>query len=198
MWRLRGMQNIFIDLIDDREEIHILRDRIVEEWILPRIRRWGKTGVDGLHFRDDWGTQQQLMIRPSLWREFFKPSYKRIVDAAHEIGALLHFHTDGVVQDILRDLVEIGADLVNIQGSLMGIANLAEGIGGKVCVEGDVDRQFILPHGTVEDVAAHVRDYIEALGTHNGGFTAYVQIAPDVPLANAEAALRTLWEHRYD
>jgi uroporphyrinogen decarboxylase len=198
MWRLRGMENTLIDLIDDREEIHWLRDRILDSWILTRIERWGEIGVDGLHFRDDWGTQQQLMVRPSLWRSFFKPAYKRIIDAAHEAGAFLHFHTDGMVRDIIPDLIEIGVDLLNIQGTLMGIQDLGREIGGKVCVEGDIDRQFILPNGTVEDVVAHVHQYIEAFGTCDGGFTAYVQVSPNVPLANVEAALRTLWEYNID
>lgn len=197
MWRLRGMANALVDIMDDREEIHALRDRILNFWILPRIERWGEIGVDGMHFRDDWGTQRKLMIRPSLWRSFFKSSYKKIVDAAHEAGAFLHFHTDGVVRDIIPDLIEIGADLVNIQGALMGIQDLGKEIGGKVCVEGDIDRQFILPEGTAAEVVAHVEEYIETFGTYNGGFTAYLHVSHNVPLANVEAALRTLWEYRY-
>jgi len=194
MWRLRGMENTLIDLIDYREEIYRLRDRILNSWILPRIERWGEIGVDGAHFRDDWGTQRQLMVRPSLWRSFFKPAYQRIVDAVHAAGAFMHFHTDGAVQEILPDLIEMGVDLVNIQGAIMGIQNLGKEIGGNVCVEGDIDRQLILPHGTPKEVEAHVCEYVSAFGTYNGGFTAYVQVAPDVPLANVEAALRTLWE----
>lgn len=197
MWRLRGMENTLIDLIDDRQEIHLLRDRILHSWILPRIERWGEIGVDGIHFRDDWGTQRQLMVNPSLWRSCFKSAYRKIVDAAHEAGALFHFHTDGVVREIIPDLVEIGVDLLNIQGALMGIQDLGGEIGGKICVEGDIDRQLILPGGTVDEVVAHVQEYIDAFGTYNGGFTAYVQVSPDVPLVNVEAALRTLWEYRY-
>lgn len=197
MWRLRGMENTLIDLMDDRAEIYALRDRILNLWILPRIERWGEIGVDGIFFRDDWGTQRRLMIKPSLWRSSFKSSYKKIVDAAHEVGALFHFHTDGVVREIIPDLIEIGVDVVNIQGALMGIQHLGKEIGGKVCVEGDLDRQFILPDGTVEEVIAHVREYIEAFGTYDGGFGAYVEVSPNVPLPNVEAALRTLWEWRY-
>lgn len=197
MWRLRGMENVFLDLIEQREEIYALRDRIVSSWILPRIERWGTVGVDGIFFRDDWGSQQHLMIRPSLWRSCFKSAYKRIVDAAHQAGAFFHFHTDGMVRDIIPDLMEIGVDLVNIQGALIGIQALGQEIEGQICVEGDIDRQFILPEGTVEKVEAHVKEYIEALGAYNGGFAAYLHVSYNVPLANVEAALRTLWEYRY-
>src|SRR4030067_1958587 len=75
MGGLRGLEDTLVDLIEDREDIHVLRDLILNSWILPRIERWGRIGVDGIYFRDDWGTQHQLMVNPSLWRRVLKPRY---------------------------------------------------------------------------------------------------------------------------
>jgi len=84
-----------IDLAERRPEVFYLRDRIVE-FLLKRIEMWLGYGVDGLFFRDDWGAQQELMIRPALWREIFKPSYKRLFDAVHAGGKHVFFHSDSV------------------------------------------------------------------------------------------------------
>jgi len=51
------------------------------------------TGVDAIAFGDDWGTQNRLMISKSLWREVFKPAYKRMFDTVHKRGAHLYFHS---------------------------------------------------------------------------------------------------------
>ncbi len=45
--------------------------------------------VDAILIRDDWGTQNALMIRPATWRRVFKPAYRRIVEARDRGTAVL-------------------------------------------------------------------------------------------------------------
>ena len=195
---LRGFENALIDVADKREELFYLRDRIVD-YIVKRIERWGEQGdlVDGMCISDDWGTQAALMIRPSAWREIFKPAYKKLVDAMHSVGAYAHFHTDGTTKDIIGDLIEIGLDGVNPQLSCMDAREMGREFGGQVCFRADLDRQWTLPFGSIADVEAHVREAFESFGRFNGGLIGYGQIGADVPMENAEAMLRTLWNLRY-
>ena len=196
LWRLRGMENVFVDLAEECEELYTLRDGILD-FNLRRLDRWAGTKVDGIFFRDDWGTQTGLMINPSLWRAFFKPAYRRMFSAAHEVGAFVHFHSDGVVRDIILHLIDLGVDVLNVQATLMGIQDLGRELAGRVCVEGDLDRQVVLPYGSTDEVAAHVHEYVGACGGRKGGFIGFVEVSPSVPLTNLEAALRTLWEYEY-
>jgi hypothetical protein len=39
------------------------------------MRLWAQTGVDGVSFMDDWGSQTALLISPEMWRRLFKPLY---------------------------------------------------------------------------------------------------------------------------
>ena len=128
MFYLRGFENLMVDLAERCAEAAVLRDRIVE-FMLKRIEIWLGYGVDGLFFRDDWGTQQELMIRPALWREFFKPSYRRLFDAVHAGGKHVFFHSDGVIDAIIPDLIEIGVDAMNAQIPCMDAAELARDFG---------------------------------------------------------------------
>ncbi|MBT3344195.1 MAG: hypothetical protein HN712_13225 [Gemmatimonadetes bacterium] len=190
---LRGMEEIMLDLHEARDEVFALRDQIMDV-CLQRIQYWGKTGVvDGMILRDDWGTQEALMIRPQVWRSVFKPAYQKLVDAIHETGACVSFHSDGVIDEILPDLVEIGCDEVNPQAHVMDIAELGRKFGGKVCVRADIDRQYALPHGTPEEVEQLIRSFYTAFGSSKGGYAGWAEMSSDVPLANGEAALATFY-----
>ena len=187
---LRGFDDALLDLADGREELHYIRDRIAD-FVLKRIELWTQAGADGIQIEDDWGTQEAMLIRPSVWRAVFKPVYARLVKAIHAGGAYAHFHTDGDTRAIIPDLIEIGFDELNPQVWVMDIEELGREFGGKVCFRADLDRQGVLPRGSATDVETHVRQTYEAFGRPEGGYIGYGQIGPDVPLANAEAMLRT-------
>ncbi|MFC1525451.1 uroporphyrinogen decarboxylase family protein [Candidatus Latescibacterota bacterium] len=195
---LRGMEDLMVDLHEDRPEVYVLRDLIVEVCV-KRIARWCQSGaVDGVMLRDDWGTQEALMIRPDTWRRVFRPAYQRLADAIHEGGAYASFHSDGAITAILPDMVEIGWDEVNPQLNVMDLADLVPLLSGKVCVRADIDRQYTMPYGTPDEVRQLVRRLYEAFGQNRGGFVGWGQMNSDVPLANGEAMLETLFDLTYE
>lgn len=189
MFYLRGFEALLVDLAVGREEIYALRDGILD-YLIRRLDRLIELDIDGFVLRDDWGTQDRLMIHPSLWRTFFKPAYGKIVDLAHSGGAHLFFHSDGYIQEIIPDLLEIGVDVLNPQLSVFDIDELGRELGEKVCIQTDLDRQHILPWGSEEEVEQHVRHILQAFGRFDGGCIGCGQIGPDVPLCNAEAMFR--------
>ena len=196
MFYLRGFENLLVDLTERCPEVFYLRDRIVE-FQLKRIEIWLGYGVDGLFFRDDWGTQEGLMIHPSLWREIFKPSYKRLFDGVHAGGKHVFFHSDGVIREIIPDLVEIGVDAINAQIPCMDASELARAFHARLCFVAGADRQHWLPFGTPKEVEAHCLALADAFGRNNGGYIGGGEIGGDVPLANAEAMLRTFAGYTY-
>lgn len=185
---LRGYENLMTDIALDAEEAYILRDRLVEREV-EYLTKAGKLDGEGFHFGDDWGTQVALIIRPETWRKFYKPAYSRMFEVCKSAGKHVHFHSDGVTWDILDDLIEIGVDVLNIQHSIMDLGEISREFGGKVAFRSDLDRQHILPHGTAEQIRAHVKEVYQALGTFNGGLIGHGEIAPDVPLENIRAML---------
>jgi uroporphyrinogen decarboxylase len=196
MFYLRGFENLLIDLAERRPEVFSLRDRIVA-FLLKRIEMWLGYDVDGLFFRDDWGTQLELMIPPAMWREMFKPSYQRLFAAVHAGGKHVFFHSDGMIRAIIPDLIEIGVNALNAQIPCMDAAELARDFGHRICFVAGADRQHFLPFGTPREVEAHCIQLAELFGRHNGGYIGGGEIGGDVPLGNAEAMLRTFATYRY-
>ena len=52
MARLRGYENLMIDLITRESEVRLLADKILD-YNLIRIKRWCEVGVDGVILADD-------------------------------------------------------------------------------------------------------------------------------------------------
>ena len=185
---LRGFENLMFDFAEGRKELGLVGEEIVTH-NLKVIELWQASGVDvdAIQFGDDWGSQMALLMRPSIWREFFKPNYKRMFDLTHEFGWRVHFHSDGSITEIIPDLVEIGVDVLNVQLPVMDLQELSRALKGKVCIRGGLDRQRILPQGTGGDVRRHVREVYAAFGSAEGGWIGNGEIGPDVRLENARA-----------
>jgi len=183
---LRGFENFLMDIIRNRKELRILMDGVLN-YNLQRIKRWGETEVDEIFFGDDWGTQENLMINPQLWRKLFKPRYRQMFDAVHKSGKLVHFHSDGYIIDIIPDLIELRVDVINVQMQIMGIDKLGERFGGKICFRSDLDRQRILPFAAPREVENHVKKVIETFGGFDGGLIGCGEISQAEPMSNIVA-----------
>jgi uroporphyrinogen decarboxylase len=192
--QLRGMQNTFMDLAEQPPELERLLDDLLD-FNLRWIDRWTKLEYDGLHFADDWGGQRSLLVRPAVWRKLFKPRYKAMFDRVRAAGMDVWFHTDGHVNDILGDLVEIGVNVLNCQVAAIGHEWIRCNARGKVAFRTDIDRQFILPFGTPAQVKEEVQRTFEACGTADGGLVACGEIGPDVPLENIRAMYEAFGEY---
>ncbi|MDD2459425.1 MAG: uroporphyrinogen decarboxylase family protein, partial [Eubacteriales bacterium] len=110
---LRGFDDTLVDCMLEPELVEGLAIRMADYQIgiIEEAYRLGQGRIHCYDTTDDWGTQNNLMVSPAVFRSIFKPQYKRIFDAAHRCGMDVRFHTDGKVNDILPDIIEVGADI---------------------------------------------------------------------------------------
>jgi hypothetical protein len=173
MHTLHGFENTLSDLYLERERIEYLADRIVEIdlGIIDNIARRFPGQIHGFSFTDDWGTQQNLFVHPTLWKEFFKPRYKRLFDAMHAAGWHVWMHSCGKVNAILEDLIEIGLDVVNLQQpTALGIEEVGRQFAGRICFESLCDIQHTLPFKDHRAIREEARLLLERWSTPAGGF----------------------------
>ncbi len=187
---LRGSENLYMDLADPPEgflkfvkKLHGFNCRLLE--------LWAKTNVDALAYMDDWGAQKALLIRPELWVEIFKPLYKDFIDIAHSNGKKIFMHSDGNTLDIYPHLIELGLDAFNSQIFCIGVEKL-EQFAGKITFWGELDRQWILPYGSVQDVREAVQKTYSTLW-HNGGCIAQCEFGPGAKPENVIECFKT-WD----
>ena len=189
---LRGTEELLIDLAYGQAEVRRLME-MVHEYNLETITCWAQTSVDAVAFNDDWGSQQALLISPQMWQQLFKPMYREYCDIIHGSGKKTFFHSDGNIMAIYEDLIEIGVDAVNSQLFCMDIEEIARRFKGRITFWGEIDRQHVLPFGTVEQVRQAVRRVRRALDDPAGGVIAQCEWGPKNPSENIRAVFET-WE----
>lgn len=173
---IRGAEHLYMDLVDPPPAM-LAFVREMHAFYCDWLTAFAQTDVDALGIADDWGSQRALLISPTLWREIFKPLYRDYVQIAHAAGKKFFMHSDGYIVDIYPDLIEIGVDALNSQIFCMGVENLTP-FAGQITFWGEIDRQHLLPHGTMAEIDRAVRDVHTALW-NNGGCIAQCEFGPD-------------------
>ena len=168
-WSIRGMQQLFIDMATEPQFVEDLLDRIVHEWNLPIIDQQLALGVDGFYFADDWGSTTQLMFSLTMWRRFIKPRLALIYDHCHRAGVVVGQHSDGAVQSLFPELIEIGLDVFNpLSPHVMDPAEMKQQFGDRLCFYGGIDVEQTLPSGTPDEVRREIRSRAEVMGKGGG------------------------------
>jgi uroporphyrinogen decarboxylase len=196
-WRLRGLENFLLDLIQRPDWAHFLISRLAEH-----ARRNAVTlalaGIDLLALDDDVGIPGTMMISPKMWRTFFKPHMAEIIRAAKAARPELRilYHSDGFFEPILDDLIEIGVNAINpLQPEYMDAAAIRRRFGPRLALWGTVGRQTTFSRATPEEIRAEVRLRVEGLG--RAGLIlcpAYDIDEPDIPWQNIAAFLEAARE----
>lgn len=172
---LRGFEDTMTDLYLEEENIGRLMDMVFgyEENLIRNICQYD---VQAVAFHDDWGTQTACFISPEKWREVFKPRYKKQFDLIHSHNKQVFFHSCGYVWDLIDDLIEIGADILNFnQPEVMGVEKLSEKYRGKACFNCPVDLQKVAIRASREEIFAYTRKLYDCFGGPAGGFIGYVE-----------------------
>jgi uroporphyrinogen decarboxylase len=176
---LRGHEQAWTDPYLYPEELERLLDRLTDIGI-DMIDNLAKIGVDGFFTCDDWGLQDRLMLPPEVFRQFFKPRYKRIYQHAKRKGIFTFLHSCGYTIQIMKDFIEAGLNVLQLdQQENMGVENIDKEVGGKICFWCPVDIQQTMIHGSVEDIQKYARRLIDVFGKYNGGFMSRMYPNPD-------------------
>jgi len=127
-------------------------------------------GVDLVAESDDIADSRTTFFSPKIFREFFFPYLKRVIDECHRRGLPYMKHSDGNLYPVLDDLIALGVDgLHPIEPNVMDLADVKRRYGDKLFLRGNVDCTHVLPYGTEEDVRRDVRRCIDA-AAEGGGF----------------------------
>ena len=192
--QLHDFEATVIDIQSDTPEIWQLREELLQ-FNLAWIDQWLSLEYQGLHFADDLGSQQNLLISPTKWRSFFKPAYAEMFSKVKAAGLDVWFHSDGDIISIMPDLIELGVNVLNCQASVMARDALKE-FAGQICFRTDIDRQNVLPYASPAEVKEYIFQLFDDLGTSDGGIVACGEISEDVPLENIKAMYEAFAEFR--
>jgi uroporphyrinogen decarboxylase len=208
-YKLRGMEAILMDLVANPDFAGALLD-IVTEMMAGLAARLASYDIDILWLADDFGTQRALMMRPTVWRTWFKERLRTVITAAKNARRpstgsgrelLVAFHSDGKIDEIIPDLIEIGVDVLNpVQPEVMDPAAIKREFGRDLAFWGGLGTQTTLPFGSPDEVRRTVRDLIATVGAGGGFLIAPTHVVePEVPWENIIAFVEAVEEFgRYE
>jgi uroporphyrinogen decarboxylase len=193
-WYLRGMDRLYLDLLDGTG---------IGDWLLDwftcraetAVREYVRAGCDIVWLGDDVGTQRGMMTSVGFWREHLKPRLRKVVQAAREEGShhfWVAYHSDGDIRPIIDDLIEIGIQVLNpVQPECMPLEEIVDRYRTRLAFWGMIGTQTTMPFGSV----AEVRRTVAVLRTFaEDGVRIVVSpthaIEPDVPWENLEALIQ--------
>jgi uroporphyrinogen decarboxylase len=196
-WGLRGLEQLMMDFILDPDLADAVLD-IPYQYHLEAAKQLVRDGVDMIWIGDDVGSQRGMLISPDTWRRFLKPRMASFIQDLHAINndIVVAYHTDGAIDPIVADLVEIGLDVLNpIQPNCMDIHVLKQTYGKNLSFWGGIDQQNLLPFLSPQEVYSETKRIMGVLGEDGGyivGPTHNVQL--DVPLENFWAMVNAIMQ----
>jgi len=170
LWALRGMDNFLVDLLEEPEFLTPLIEKVSD--LKAQIAAgYAKADVDIVWTGDDLGSEIAMLMSPDVWRKHLKPCVKKIVQSAKKIkpDVLVAFHSDGYIEPIIPDLIEVGVDILQaVQPECMELAKLKEKYGDRLSFWGTIGTQRTMAFGTSEEVKREVKERIMTVGKGGG------------------------------
>lgn len=201
-WHLRGMENIFLDMLIHPEFTQALCERLTEYYVKVYRNYMRAVGdfVQMVIYYEDLSGQDGPLISPQLYRQYIKPGHRKIFKTIKEhTDAKICVHTCGSVYAFLDDYVELGVEVLNpvqISAHDMDPERLKAKYGAVLSFHGGIDTQRFLPRATPAQVREEVRRMIRILGPGGGYlFTSCHSIQPDVSPENIVALFDAAYEY---
>lgn len=187
---IRSPQAWMMDLVDEdnRENVFAILDYCTEA-TCQFIRLMAETGAHLTSNGDSPAGPE--MISPRMYREFALPYEKKVAAEAHAAGMPYVLHICGNTSPILDDLLEAGADGVELDYKT-DTARAHDALAGRTCFIGNIDPSGVLALGSVADVQRETARLLAIFAdTPRFILNAGCAIPPTTPPENIQSMIRT-------
>ena len=160
---LRGMENFMCDLLVHEAIANRIYDHLYGYATACGVAL-AEAGVDVVQIFGDIAMQDRLMISPDTWRQFDKPRLAELITQVKAANpeVYLFMHSDGKMDDIIPDLIEVGLDILNpIQPECQDPVEVKKKWGNRLVLHGTVSNQRTVPMGTPQEVKDEVKRLLD-------------------------------------
>lgn len=178
---LRGASNASVDFLLEPEAVEKTMDIIVE-CAMNFISLQIKAGAHCIGIGDAFCSQ----IGPELYNQLAYSRQRKLVDYIHYEGTLAKLHICGNTESILKDMIDTGADIIDIDHLVPSMEDFVPLLKGFQVFSGKSDPVSIIQDGTPEKIKRSVEDDFKRT---NGRciVSAGCEITPDTSIENMKA-----------
>lgn len=196
-WMLMGATNFFMSSVSNPKLVETVIAKIgeIQTKIFKQVASAFEFGC--LFSSDDVAYNTGPFISPKFLRKNVFPWYEEIGHTCREKDMFYVCHSDGNMSSLLDDIVALGFNGFHpIQPNVMNIKEVKKKYYKKLCLLGNLDLDFPLTHGTVEEVRQEVRKLIQEVGP-GGGYLLSTSNSwtSHVPMENYRAMIDAVFEY---
>ena len=128
----------------NEDEMHDLVKYITEYELKMAEDICARLHPDAIFHHDDWGSEKNSFMRPSMFEDFFLDAYKQIYGYYHDHGVELIFHhSDSYCANLVDDMIEMGIDVW--QGCMHSndVPALVKKYNGRITFMGEIDNKQV-------------------------------------------------------
>jgi uroporphyrinogen decarboxylase len=121
-------------------------------------------GIDMIFAADDFAYKSGLLVRPEIFKRLWRPHFDRILEPARNANIPIIFHSDGKVDDCVEMLIDMGVNcLTPMDPSGVNYKDYKRKYGDRVTLHGNIDIQWPLATGALQDVENDVKNHMDVL-----------------------------------
>lgn len=187
-----GFENMAIWPIEQPDLLHACASFFCD-WTCESIRLiFDRCELDAVWFDDDMAFKTSTFVSPAMLREFVFPYHRKIVETVSSYNVPTLFHSDGNLEKVLDDLIDVGfVALHPLERLAFDIRNARKKLGHRVTLMGNVDIDF-LEAGTPEQCFDEAASLIAELGPRKYILTSGNSITKNVLPENLKAMSRAV------
>jgi len=177
---LRGTQNFLMDLLLDEPFIADLMDLCLGVGI-EFAQAQVAAGADTIGVGDAIASQ----VSPKTYERLIQPREKVLVDAIHDMGALVRLHICGDITHLLPGILGLGVEIVDVD-SLVDLQRARDTLGHSVVLAGNIDPVA----GVLRGTPASIREALQRLYDEVGNpymIAAGCEVPAGTPVENLKA-----------
>jgi len=186
MWRIRGMQELFVDLMLEEKKVKKMLER-AEAFEIQLGLNQIKMGVDLMFIGGDVAYDKGMFYSPDTWRKYFKPMLRNMCQAfkSAKPDIKILYHGCGNASAVFDEMIECGIDAyqsLEVKAGL-DVVELKKKYRNRLALVGNIDVRDVL----TGDQDRLKRDVLRRLNAAKGG--GYIPMSdhsvPDnVPIEN--------------
>jgi uroporphyrinogen decarboxylase len=177
---LRGVENMFMDLMD-KPEMYFEAVEVIIENEVRFARAQIEAGADMIGIGDAVAS----LVSPDMYEKFVLPYEKKLFDAIHEAGAATKLHVCGDITNNIALMATTGANIIDVDW-MVALDRARETVGPDVTLCGNFDPTAVLLQGTPQEVAEAAHQCLR-MGGQRFILQPGCEVPPDTPEENIRA-----------